>query len=412
MTTRLVLFDWTPGGHHALYVRRFVEAMREHFELVAAVPDEIAKDLTDLDVDLHTLGEARPDLDRSRPLPPQNKALAEAELDRLQQVAADLRPDQLLHLYADPIVRRLVQRPDLGVPTSLLVHFPRAHYRAAFGTALGAKEQARAWFQEALLLRWRRRRDAHALLTIDEAAARRWARGLHLPGVPSPGRLAPAYWVPEPPVPRPPEHVRSRPGPARSGAALYGSLAPRKGIDLLARAAALPPAPGAAKLKVTIAGVVEDGFAPELRASVERMRAGGTTVELRDWRRGEHEGLEVLASARCVVLPYPRYYEMSRVLLEACVVGTPVIVHDFGLLGHLVRTHGLGLAVDCGNPRALRAALDELTGTPDAVERYRGPLAAFAAQYAPDRFRAAALRPYADILPAQGTPPAAGGAPR
>lgn len=404
MTTRLVLFDWTPGGHHALYVRRFVEALRDDFDVVAAVPDEIAKDLADLDVDLRPLGEARPDLDHSRPLPSQNKAFAAAELDRLQQVASDLRPGQLLHLYADPIVRRLVQRPDLGVPTSLLVHFPRAHYRTAFGTPLGAKEQARAWFQESLLLRWRRRRDAYALLTIDEAAARGWARR-RIPG----SRLAPAYWVPEPPVPRPPDHVRGRPGPARSGAALYGSLAPRKGIDLLARAAATPPAQpsGAAgdgtPLKVTIAGVVEEGFAPELGAAVEQMRAAGTTVDLRDWRHDEHEGLEVLASARCVVLPYPRYYEMSRVLLEACVVGTPVIAHDFGMIGHLVRTHGLGLAVDCGDPRAFRAALDELAGSAGRVERYGPSLAAFAAQYAPDRFRALALQPYAGVGPGAGS---------
>jgi hypothetical protein len=69
----------------------------------------------------------------------------------------------------------------------------------------------------------------------------------------------------------------------------------------------------------------------------------GARVELRPRLHSEVEGLRALASARCALLPYHRHSGMSRVLLEACSAGTPVIADNFGLLGYLVRTHGPGI---------------------------------------------------------------------
>ena len=79
---------------------------------------------------------------------------------------------------------------------------------------------------------------------------------------------------------------------------------------------------------------------------------------------------------------------MSRVLLESAAVGTPVITHDFGLLGHLVRQEGLGIAVDCTKPDALRAALDQMAD--ESLRASFAPrLEAFARIYAWDAFREA-----------------------
>lgn len=70
---------------------------------------------------------------------------------------------------------------------------------------------------------------------------------------------------------------------------------------------------------------------------------------------------------------------MSRVLVEACAVGTPVIVHDHALLANLVRRHGLGLVIDCNDSRAFREARVELTTNGDGAERYAPALALFLA---------------------------------
>lgn len=364
---RILLFDWTLGGHHLLYVRRMAEALRERCDVVLAVPDEALSDVSDLQVETRSLGGARPSLNPLEPLPAQHRALADRELDLLSEAAGASRVDHLVHLYADPVLRRLVRRPPLPAPTTLCVFFPRAHYPRLFGTPLSPKETLRAWFLEALVARWRARRDAHAVLTIDPEAARRWSAQAG----------APAFWLPEPPV-----SALTCAEPVRNGCVLYGTLAPRKGVELLASALSLAPS----TTEVTLAGEVEGGFGPSLERYAETLRESGAVVEIRAWRHTEDEGLLLLREARCVVLPYLRHYTASRVLLEAATVGTPAVAHHHGLLGYLVRQHGLGLAVDCADPGALRAAVLSLTDGPDRTSAYAGSLERFAEAHSAERF--------------------------
>ena len=365
---RLALFDWNSGGHHELYARRFAAALAPDFDVVAAVHDGSADALEAAGVETIRLGDPRPRVDPERPLAPQNRELAERELDLFERVARDAGAERLVHLNADPVVRRLVRRPARPVPTALYFLRARAHFPSAYGSRLEPRERARAVFHDLLVQRWRRRRDAYATLALEEEAARRWSRR----------RGAPAFWIPEPPVTELPADERPD---ERSGVALYGALAAGKGIDLIADALCLSPN----GIRFTLAGSVDADYAEQLQVAAARMR--GRWVD-------EREGLTVLAGARCAALAYPRHYGMSRVLLEAATVGTPVVVHDFGLLGHLVKTHGIGRAVDCTDPHALRAAIAELAEDPGATERFAEPLARFAERYAPDAFSAAVRAPF------------------
>ena len=192
-------------------------------------------------------------------------------------------------------------------------------------------------------------------------------------------------WLPEPPI-------LSIPSPAegRSGCLLYGTLAPRKGLDLVARAVSLAPT----SLRVVLAGEVEPGFRDSLERDAAAMREAGADIDLRLHRHNEEEGLRLIGGARCVLLPYLNHYTASRVLLEAATAGTPVVAHHRGLLGHLVREHELGLTVDCTDPGALRQAMLELA-KPGSTERYLEPLRRFAARYASERFRDAVSIPFA-----------------
>ena len=380
---RIALFDWNSGGHHELYARRFARALRPEFDVVAAVHDGSAVALEADGVETIALGDPRPKVDPDRPLAEQNRELAERELDLFERVARESGADRLIHLNADPIVRRIVRRPPLPVPTILFFLRARAHFPSAYGSRLSPAERARAVFHDLLVARWRRRPDAYATFALEEEAARRWSRR----------RGAPAYWIPEPPVAELPAAER----PAqRSGIAMYGALAANKGIGLLADALAL----GHTDVSLTLAGSVDDDYAVALDRATEQMRAAGVRLDLRARWVGETEGLGLLAGARCVALPYPRHYGMSRVLLEAASVGTPVVVHEFGLLGHLVKTHGIGHAVDCTDPRALRAAVLGLAGDPEAPERHAAALARFAERYSPGAFEAAVRAPLQAGAPA------------
>jgi glycosyltransferase involved in cell wall biosynthesis len=375
---RIALFDWTADGHHPIYVRRFAETFAGFSEVVVAAPDQVLATLADLDVEIRSLGEPRPREDHSRGLRRQAAALAERELDLLEAVAAEARVDHLIHLYGDWVLRRILRRPPLALPTTIAFFFPTRHYPKAFGSRLSARERARGLLFDFLVQRWRRRPEAHAVLGLDPVAVERWSRS----------RGAPAYWLPEPPVPA----LEERPA-ERSGCVLYGALSHHKGVGLLARAMA----DGPATVPVTLAGPVQPEFRGELDRAVAEMRAAGVSVELRSRLHGELAGLGMLAAARCALLPYPRHTGMSRVLLEAASVGTPVIVNDFGLLGDLVRRHGIGLAVDCADPAALRAAIERLAGDPDAPAAYADSLGTFAARYSPELFAEAVTAPFAAI---------------
>jgi glycosyltransferase involved in cell wall biosynthesis len=358
---RIVLFDWTTGGHHTRYLQRVADALRPRADVIAAVPPRTAAEL--VGVRLRQLTHERPQVDHSRRLGPQHKDLAAEELHLFQTVARELRPDRIIHMYGDPVLRWLVRQPPLPVPVLLVLFFVRAHYARYYQTKLSLRERARAAFQAHLIARWRRRPDAHALFCLDESAVEFLA-----------GRGgAPTHWFPEPPV-----RAEWQAVARRDGCVLYGSLAPRKGLDLLAQAIRQPGTP----MRIVLAGAVESGFQGQLDHLVSAMRESGSRVDLRTWHHAEDEGLTAMAHAACVVLPYLHHYGMSRVLLEAATVGTPVVVHTDGLLGYLVRRHGLGLSVDCRDPLALRRALESFGDRPAAVDRYGDALRRFASRYA------------------------------
>jgi hypothetical protein len=361
------LFEWTAGGHRPIYVRRLVEALRPSTDLLLALPQVTLDAIGDLNVDTLSLGEPRPQL-RGRL---RRRSILAEEVDRLRDVAS--RADQTVHLFADHALFRLATTKRLPGRISLVVYYARGHYAAAYGTRLPLADRAVAHAKEWAVVRWRRRPDAHVVFTLDEEAARRWGQG----------RGAPAHWLPEPPV----ATLPYEPSTNRDGCILYGALAPRKGIDLLTHALTIEPT----RIRLVLAGGVDPpDYLSELRLREATMRASGVDIELRTHQHSELEGLRALAEARCALLPYPRHPGMSRVLLEACSVGTPVVVDRFGLLGHLVQRHGLGLAVDSADPRALRGAILSLADADD-TGAYAEALAAFAARFTPERFRASLL---------------------
>lgn len=362
--TRVVLFDWTVGGHRPTYVRRLVEALRPSTEIVLALPQATLDAVAELEVETFSLGEPRPQIGTRF----KRGALLAAEASLFR--AAAERGNHAFHLYADHVLVRLIRERSFPARVSLLVYYPRAHYRTAYGSRLPASEALLARGKDWAVRAWRRRSDAQAVFTFDEEAARRWAAR----------RGATAVWLPEAPVPQLPTEQRPT---ERVGCVVWGALDRRKGIDLLARALTLRPT----SVRLVLAGLPEKDFRPELEQDILRMRGSGVEVDLQAYWHSEIGGLQALAGANCAVLSYRSHSGMSRVLLEACAMGTPVVAHDYGLLGHLVRTYQLGLAVNCSDPEALRDAVITMS---DPAQRivYVDRLAAFAARFTPERFRA------------------------
>jgi hypothetical protein len=376
---RICLFDWNEGGHNPLYLKSFAAALLPGAEVVLAAPDA-ALARVDLDgVRRRPLGGQRP-----QPTPVKNQfkhadgrlldksEAAAEELELIAGVCDEVQPDHLVLMHADPVLRWLVGNPPFPFPHSILVFQARAHYRSAYGTKLPLGERLRARYQDHLVARWQRKPDAHTVFALDKVAAQRWSKR----------RGAPARWLPEPPIP---VAVPAGLEEERSGCILFGLLAPRKGLDLLADALSVD----SAGFHVTVAGEVEPGYREELDSLLAKMRGNGVEVTDRTGRLSDEEVMRGLATARCAVLPYRFHAGTSRVLTEAAVVGTPVIAPDHGLIAHQVREYGIGLAVDPTDPAALRAALFEVVKDPAETDRYRGNLERYWHDHGGDAFRRA-----------------------
>ena len=153
---------------------------------------------------------------------------------------------------------------------------------------------------------------------------------------------------------------------------IFGHIDPRKGLDRIAPALAEE----SEGLKLLIAGRHAPEYSGELQSHIEVMRAGGVKVE-RIAEIDDHTALMRMGSARCVILAFGLTPAASRVLLEAATMGTPVVAPDWGLVGHLVRTHDLGVVVDPHNPVAIRNAVVEMASDPDYRKRFAASQAAY-----------------------------------
>ena len=369
---RILLFDWYTGGHHEGYLAAFTRALVERHTVIAAAPPDGAAAAMEAGAEPLPLESAFPPINTRKRFSRERRAALRAEIDLLRRATSTARPDHAVHLFADTALRAFV-RQSIGAPLSVLLFRPRGHVPAS-GTADSRREAMLGLAYDATLQAWRRRPDAHAVLTLDPLAARAWSRR----------RGAPVYAIPEPGLAVPPPEPRQR-----DGIVLFGALGPRKGLNYLADALERD----GHGVELVVAGVAAPSFAPFVESVEARLRAAGVDVELRLWYHEEAEFLELLAGARAAVLPYVGHVGMSRVLVEAASVGTPVVAHSEGLLGYLVKTRGLGIAVDCRDATALAAAVREISD-PHAIDRYADALRRFAAEHTVERFAAAVREPF------------------
>jgi glycosyltransferase involved in cell wall biosynthesis len=127
------------------------------------------------------------------------------------------------------------------------------------------------------------------------------------------------------------------PASCRRGLLFVGRLSMEKGVAILARAAALMPAPC-----LRVAGEGPEEALLEGLSDVRRLGSlGGESV------RGE------MSNAMALVLPSICYENFPRTIVEAFACSLPVIASRIGALAHLVQDGETGLLFEPGNPRDL-----------------------------------------------------------
>lgn len=364
---RVCLFDWNAGGHHNFYARSFANALTGAADVVVAGSEPLLRELGEATFEVHNLGEPRPRMDGQ---PGTDKAtLAKRELELLRSAVEATKPDHLVVLFADPILRWLAPSEPFPCRVSIFLMFATAHFPRAYDLPLTPRERLSAEFKEWNVRRWRRRPDAGVLFGLDAAAVERWNRR----------RGAPAVWVPEPPLENPPA---SRPASEKSGCFLFGHLDERKGTGRLADALES----GCEGLELTLFGDVAPEYRERLDAEIARMRAGGVQVETELRRVPYSTAMEKMSHARCALLSFGWRPSGSRVLLEAATARTPVVTGNDSAVGKLVERHGLGLTADPRDPAALREAILSVAQDPTTPERFERGLRGYAEELHGDRF--------------------------
>jgi glycosyltransferase involved in cell wall biosynthesis len=363
---KIMLVDLWAGGHNARYFDRFATALDDH-SVIAVGPRGVMAQRT-----VPTWRSVAVPLARSAPVygrPEESwQASIAREAELIERLAAVHRPDLIIHLFADHLVPCAGRLANVA-STALLVLFPCDHYPAEFGSELTEEEAARGRQLSEGVAAFRSAQGAACVFTLDPVAAGLWGRG---PG-------APAVWLPEPWV----DGAVAADRPRGTDLLFFGALAHRKGLDHLTRALLFKDS----GRSLVVAGWVEqDGYTEVLNQRIRQLREAGIRAELRLGRLDERGCLEMLHDSGVAVLPYPRHFGMSRVLLEATHVTTPVVVNAFGLLGHLVEAYGIGVTTDVTEPALLSSALFEaerLPGDPDFADR----CARFASDHTYQRFR-------------------------
>ena len=151
---------------------------------------------------------------------------------------------------------------------------------------------------------------------------------------------------------------------------IAGALAPRKGLHSTTDALWESSEETKRNVKLLLVGKPEKGCTDYVLQNVARLRAMGVEV-VTDLRFVSDQELdEHITHSNVVLTPYLDFKGSSGIVIRAAHFGKPVISTSEGLVGHLVRQHKLGEAIDAGNAEQFSRCLDRvaLTGVVDGFD--------------------------------------------
>lgn len=398
---RLLLYQPNHEGHHLPYLARLLPAFLDlPIEVVVATTPEAARS-EEFERALAPIAHRFELAPVAQPIPPGVLRGALHRLRDLRRVVRSLRPDHVGVLYGDglwqlmaaahltgPLGRALVLPdlflPDLAVPTELWL------YRGGFtypDARFPADHLKRALFHSLL------RRGSLAALHLDDEYLYDYARL-----VPSRTRV---FLTPNPVSPPTGSgsqdatdatvaraRAREALGLPTSGRliSLTGMIDHRKGAHLLAEAfSRIAAQPGFGDVRLAFGGPHRPPFRELLTtAPYDALVAAGRIASV-DRFLSQDEMAWFAQASDLVVAPYPHHSGRSSIILWAAAAGRPSLGAQRGVIGRVIRDHGLGWTADPTQvpafARALAAALEHPWTAADAARARR-----YAATHAPARY--------------------------
>jgi glycosyltransferase involved in cell wall biosynthesis len=137
----------------------------------------------------------------------------------------------------------------------------------------------------------------------------------------------------------------------------FGDISERKGIAQLLEALELLRGRDCEQIALVFVGVVKSFDKQWLHKKIAALEARFPII-LRTEYVAEDEVNAYFSASDLVLAPYQRHAGMSGVLLRAAAQGKPVLTQTYGVMGHLTREYGLGIAVETGDVSQIVLALE------------------------------------------------------
>lgn len=149
---------------------------------------------------------------------------------------------------------------------------------------------------------------------------------------------------------------------------VYGALSLRKGIEVLIRAMEDRSFPSEGCL--LLAGKQDEEVEKFLLSPLaNNLKMSGRIHQMNRYLSVDEENM-VFSAADVVWLGYQGHYHMSGVLVQAGVMGLPVIASDEGLIGFLTERFSSGIVVTASNATAIATAIGELSRNVNIAQQY------------------------------------------
>ena len=149
---------------------------------------------------------------------------------------------------------------------------------------------------------------------------------------------------------------------------VYGSLAKRKGIEVLLQASEHADFPS--RCHLLLAGKqAPDATAILQSPRAKRLRQAGRLHEITHYLSEEEENT-AFSAADAVWLGYLAHYQMSGVLVQAGMMGLPNIACEEGLIGWLTTRHQSGVVVPISDPSIVAKKIKDLFEIPGRAHEY------------------------------------------
>lgn len=360
---RLLLFDLNPTGHHAGYMHHLIRYWHEWDmagELVVVVspaflvmhPDTVTQAQQAPSIHLIAISDAE-EAHRHRG---RQVVQMQYEWELVVQYARQWQVKQALLMYFDTFQLAFGLARRMPCPVAGIFFRPVFHYSAWGHQPANSQEKLREWRKRQLIRLVVRRRSLQRLFCLDPFVVptlNQWAGRTMATYLPDPVEVYPTSAADA-------DALRSQLGiePMRRVMLVFGQLDERKGLFTLIDALKRLTPDQQSGWCLLLVGPVDDGIASALDMTISVLKAKFDVQVIRHHSFVPEPDIQPFFSLSDLIITlYQRHIGMSAVLVRAAAAGRPVLSSDYGLMGQLVKTKGLGQAVNAESPMAVADAL-------------------------------------------------------